>query len=179
MKRSQITQMPRFFDRYINMAEDLDIVEALEKYDTIETLVDKTALGQIGGQTYAKGKWSIKDIVQHMTDNERVQAYRALRISRNDKTSLPGYDENLFAAHTTATQRSLDELLAEFAAVRRSNIFLFKSFTEEMQQRSGICNDQPISVLALGFVLVGHQIHHCNIIRERYLPLISKVAASN
>ena len=178
MKRSEISQLPLFFDRYINIADDLDIVEALEKYETIEAIVDKSALEQLGEQVYADGKWTIKEIVQHITDNERVQAYRALRIARNDKTSLPGYDENLFAAHTTAMQRSLDDLLAEFAVVRRSNIFLFKSFTDQMQQRVGNCNNQQISVLALGFVLVGHQLHHCNIIRERYLPLLSKAAAN-
>ncbi len=174
MKKSDIQQMPQFFDRYIKLADDIDIVEALEKYDTMETLVDKTIMEQLGDKIYAPGKWTIKEIIQHNIDNERVQAYRALRIGRNDQTSLPGYDENLFAANTTANQRTLDELLAEFAVVRRANIFLFKSFTDEMQQRTGTCNNTPISALALGFVLVGHQIHHCNIIKERYIPLLEQ-----
>jgi hypothetical protein len=109
-----------------------------------------------------------------MIDNERVQAYRALRIARNDKTPLPGYDENLFAANVQLSKRDLDGLLEEFAIVRRSNIMLFENFNDEVQQRTGLCNNVPISVLALGFVLTGHQIHHANIIRERYFPLIEK-----
>lgn len=174
MKRSQVDPKPQFFDRYINLADDADIIEALEKYSTIESLLDKDDLEKLGNKVYAEGKWTVKEIIQHMIDNERVQAYRALRIARNDKTPLPGYDENLFAANVQASVRDLGELLEEFAIVRRSNIMLFENFNEEVQQRTGLCNNVPISVLALGFVLVGHQIHHANIIRERYLPLIEK-----
>jgi hypothetical protein len=166
--------MPAFFDRYINLTEDIDIVEALEKYHTVESLLDKKNLEKLGKKVYAEGKWTIKEIVQHMIDNERVQAYRALRIARNDKTPLPGYDENLFAANVQLSKRDLDGLLEEFAIVRRSNIMLFENFNDEVQQRTGLCNNVPISVLALGFVLTGHQIHHANIIRERYFPLIEK-----
>jgi hypothetical protein len=174
MKRSQIDPMPQFFDRYIQLADDIDIVEALEKYSTIETLLDKNLLEKLGKKVYAEGKWTVNEIVQHIIDNERVQAYRALRIARNDKTPLPGYDENLFAANVQASVRDLGELLEEFAIVRRSNIMLFENFSDEAEQRTGLCNNVPISVLALGFVLVGHQIHHANIIRERYFPLIEQ-----
>lgn len=166
--------MPPFFDRYINLTEDIDIVEALEKYNTVESLLDKKDMEKLGDKVYAKDKWSVKEIVQHMIDNERVQAYRALRIARNDKTPLPGYDENLFAANVQVSGRDLGELLEEFAIVRRSNIMLFENFNEEVQQRTGLCNNTTISVLALGFVLTGHQIHHANIIRERYFPLLEK-----
>ena len=172
MIRSQIQPMPQFFDRYINLVEDIDITEALEKYSTIETLITKNELEQIGDKTYAPGKWTIKEIVQHISDNERVQAYRALRLARNDKTPLPGYDENVFAANVHPADRQLDDLLEEFSVVRRSNIILFKSFNEEAQKRTGLCNNVTIPVLALGFVLVGHQLHHASIIKERYLPLI-------
>jgi hypothetical protein len=164
--------MPQFFDRYINLVEDIDIVEALEKYNTINTLLNKDELERLGDKVYAPGKWTIKEIIQHLTDNERVQAYRALRIARNDKTPLPGYDENLFAQNVHPSDRGLDDLLEEFAIVRRSNIILFENFNEEIQQRTGLCNNVTIPVLALGFVLVGHQLHHAKIIRERYLPLI-------
>ena len=174
MKRSQIDPMPQFFDRYIKLAEDVDIIEALEKYSTIESLLNVKDLEKLGDKVYAEGKWTVKEIVQHMIDNERVQAYRALRIARNDKTPLPGYDENLFAANVRASARDLGELLEEFAIVRRSNVMLFENFNEEEQQRTGLCNNVPISVLALGFVLVGHQLHHASILRERYFPLIAQ-----
>lgn len=172
MKRSEVNPMPEFFDRYINLVEDIDIIEALDKYNSIETLLNKKELEKIGDKVYAPGKWTIKEIVQHMIDNERVQAYRALRIARNDKTPLPGYDENLFAANVQPSIRRIDELLEEFAVVRRSNIILFENFNDEEQQRTGLCNNVIIPVLALGFVLVGHQLHHSKIIKERYYPLI-------
>ena len=172
MKRSEINQMPKFFDRYINQVEDIDIVEALEKYSTIDTLLDIEKLERLGDKVYAPGKWTIKEVIQHMTDNERVQAYRALRIARNDKTPLPGYDETVFAANVNPSSRSLNDLLEEFAIVRKGNIILYKNINEAQQKLTGLCNNVEISVLALGFVLVGHQLHHCKIINDRYLPLL-------
>lgn len=172
MKRSEISPMPQFFDRYINLVEDIDIVEALEKYSSIETLLDVKKLEDLGDKIYAPGKWTVKQVIQHMTDNERVQAYRALRISRNDQTPLPGYDENLFANNVNPSGRSLSDLLDEFAIVRKSNIILFKNIDEEKQKRTGLCNNVVIPVLALGFVLVGHQLHHARIISEKYFPLL-------
>ena len=173
MKRSEITPMPQFFDRYINLVEDIDIVEALEKYPTIETLLSVKKLEDLGDKIYAPGKWTVKEVVQHMTDNERVQAYRALRLSRNDQTPLPGYDEGLFAANVDPSGRSLSDLLEEFAIVRKSNIILFRNISDEQQKLTGLCNNVTIPVLALGFVLVGHQLHHAKIITERYFPLLS------
>jgi hypothetical protein len=172
MKRSEVNPMPQFFDRYIKLVEDIDIVEALEKYNSIETLLDKEQLEKLGSKIYAPGKWTIKQVIQHITDNERVQAYRAMRIARNDKTVLPGYDEELFAANVSPEARGLDDLLQEFAMVRRSNIILFENFNDEVQQRVGNCNNIDISVLGLGFQLVGHLLHHASIVKERYFPLI-------
>lgn len=173
MKRSDVNPMPQFFDRYINKAEDIPIVEALEKYATIEDALDQKGIEELGDKVYAPGKWTIKDILQHIIDNERIQGYRALRIARNDQTVLPGYDENLLAQHADANKRLLSDLLAEFSVVRRSNIFLFKNLSDEALQRVGTCYQVKISPLALGFVLVGHQLHHIDIIKERYLPLLS------
>ena len=172
MKRSEITPMPNFFDRYIKQVEDIDIVEALEKYSSMETLLDLKKLERLGDKVYAPGKWTVKEVVQHMTDNERVQAYRALRIARNDKTPLPGYDENVFAANVNPSVRSLNDLLEEFAVVRKSNIILFRNINQDQQKLTGLCNNVEIPVLALGFVLVGHQLHHAKIINERYFPLL-------
>lgn len=172
MKRSDIQNMPQFFDRYINKVEDIDLIEALEKYGTIEDTIEVEKLEALGDKVYEPGKWTVKDIIQHVIDNERIQAYRAMRIARNDKTVLPGYEENLLADNAEANNRLLSDLLAEFSVVRRSNIFLFKNLSEQAFQREGTCYQVLISPLALGFVLVGHQIHHINIIKERYLPLI-------
>jgi hypothetical protein len=174
MKKSDINPKPQFFDRYINLAEDDEIVASLEKNLKVLNNLDMEQLEELGDKVYAPGKWTIKDIFQHMIDNERIQTYRALRFSRNDKTVLPGYDENSLAQNTNATQQSLKSIIDEFKLLRQSSIALYKSFSDEMLLRTGICFQVEISVLALGFQLSGHQIHHLEVIRERYLPLLKK-----
>ena len=164
--------MPDFFDRYINLVEDVPVVEALQSRSQVFPTADMPKIYALGDKVYAPGKWTIKDVVQHITDNERIQAYRALRFARNDASVLPGYDEEPFAKEARAERRSLEALLEEFEATRRSNILLFRSFTEEMLLRKGICFGKEMSVLALGFVLAGHQEHHVRIVRERYFPLV-------
>lgn len=165
--------MPQFFDRYINLAQNIDIVEALTQTASFDSVLPKETAEALGELRYAPGKWTVKDIVQHVIDNERIMSYRAVRFARNDKTALPGYDEELLGANALANRRTIADLYEEYAVVRQSSIALFRSFDEEMLLRSGICFNQTISALALGFVLVGHVIHHGNIIRERYIPLLN------
>jgi len=172
MKRSDIHPMPAYFDRYINLAADIDLKEALQQSATdIDNFpLDKwTALGD---KVYAPGKWTIKDILQHIIDTERIFTYRAMRFARNDKTTLPGFEENDYAEEAHANNRLLEDLLAELKTVRQSTLQLFTSFTDEMLQRTGIAFKSTISALALGFTLVGHQIHHLNVLEERYYPLL-------
>lgn len=164
--------MPPLFDRYINLAEDIDLAEALEQYSTFGKEEDIATLRKLGDQRYAPEKWTVKEVIQHVIDNERIQAYRALRFARNDKTTLPGYEENLLAANAKTAHRKVDELLEEFQVVRKSSIILFKSLNEEELLRTGITFNTEISVLALGFVLVGHHIHHYNVLKERYWGLV-------
>jgi uncharacterized damage-inducible protein DinB len=118
---------------------------------------------------YAEGKWTIKDIIQHIIDAERVFAYRALRFARNDKTELPGFEENDYVDEANGTKRSIMELLTELSAVRHATILLFKSFTQEQLVRIGIASENPMSVRAAGFVIIGHQNHHQKVFEERYL----------
>lgn len=173
MKRSEIPFMPEFFDRYINRVADIELLDALSAFDRFETIVPAETLTALGDSIYAPGKWTMKDIVQHMIDTERIMSYRALRFARNDQTTLPGFDEDLFSTSAHAATRSLEDLLDEFAVVRQATIALFKSFDEEMLLRTGICFNKRVSVLAIGFILVGHPIHHGHVIQERYLPLLS------
>ena len=172
MKRSEVHPLPQFFDRYIGLVDDIDLVSALRHYAGFAPADLQDQLGQMADLRYAPEKWTIRDIIQHVIDNERVQTYRALRFARGDSTPLPGYDEQLFAAHTAANQRGLGDLLSEFECVRSSSIALFGSFDEAMMRRSGPCFGLQISVAAIGFALVGHQIHHLNVIRERYIPML-------
>ncbi|MEC4005194.1 DinB family protein [Flavobacterium sp. SUN052] len=118
---------------------------------------------------YAEGKWTIKDIIQHLIDAERIFSYRALRFARNDKTDLPGFEENDYVNEANANNRSIMELLTELTAVRHTTIFLFKSFNEEQLVRIGTANTNEMSVRALGFVTIGHQNHHQKIFQERYI----------
>ncbi len=169
MTKSDIAVLPQFFDRYINLAPDIDLIDALQAGASLETLLPLQTLENLGDYRYAPGKWTAKDIVQHLIDTERIMAYRSLRFARNDKTSLPGFEEDNFALHAHASRRNLTDLYDEFTLQRQSTLALFSSFDAEMLQRTGVCYNQTISVLSLGFVLVGHPIHHANIVRERYL----------
>jgi hypothetical protein len=118
---------------------------------------------------YQVGKWSTKEVIGHIIDTERIVAYRALRFARIDNTSLPGYDEVLFGDTSNTGQRDIQKLIAEFVAVRQATILLFESFNEEMLAERGIASNFEISVPALGFAILGHCIHHLQIIDERYL----------
>lgn len=118
---------------------------------------------------YAEGKWTIKDIIQHVIDTERIFAYRALRIARGDKTPLPGFEESDYGHEAGADRRHLQELLTELSMVRQSSIFLFKSLRDEELKRTGTASGYTVSARALGFILIGHQNHHINIFKERYL----------
>ncbi len=172
MRKSYIDPMPQFFDRYINLVEDDEIVVSLKKYLGELNTLDIKRLEALKDNVYAPGKWTIKDIFQHLIDNERIQSYRALRIARNDTTVLPGYDQNLLAQNTNSSQQSLQSLIDEYIHLRQSSIIMFKNFTDEMLMRKGICAEVEISVLALGFQLCGHQIHHFDVISKHYLPLL-------
>jgi hypothetical protein len=173
MKKSDLNPMPAFFDRYINLVEDIDLADALDKYSPENIYQDLDALKTLEDRVYAPGKWTVRDIIQHVIDNERIMAYRAMRFSRNDNTALPGYDEELLGANTIANQRPLDELREEFVLVRAATKYLFKGMNREMLLRSGVAYKSEISALALGFVIAGHPIHHMNVIRERYFPLLT------
>ncbi len=118
---------------------------------------------------YADGKWTIKELLQHIIDSERILTYRALRFSRNDLTELPGYDHNDYVPESNANKRDYKELITEFNSVRESSIFLFKSFEEDILKRTGFANKNSMSVRSLGFIITGHCNHHCQVIRESYL----------
>jgi uncharacterized damage-inducible protein DinB len=118
---------------------------------------------------YAEGKWTIKDILQHLIDAERIFAYRALRFARKDATPLASFEENDYVDQAHGNQRSIQDLLTEVAVVRQATLSLFKSFSEEDLLRIGIASDNPMSVRAVGFVIIGHQNHHQRVFQERYL----------
>lgn len=170
MKKSDISPMPQFFEVYIHLCDDIELIDGLKSTLTIFDSL-KSELEAKKDFAYAQNKWTVKDVIQHINDNERIQAYRALRISRNDKTILPGYDENLLAQNTCLKNATIEDLINEYKCLRQSNIILFSNMSNEMLQRQGTCYSVEISALALGFVLVGHVIHHVNVLKNKYLNL--------
>ncbi len=172
MKRSEIRKLSPFYDRYIEQVEDIEILKALENYDQI---IDDEGLKNcqmLKGMTYAEDKWKVKELFQHIIDTERIMAYRALRFARNDKQVLPGFDENNYALEMRTEKKSVATLAIEFGLLRRANTLMFKEFPNVILKRRGIIDQTEISVLALGFVMVGHQKHHIKILKEKYFPLL-------
>ncbi|WP_343486399.1 DinB family protein [Allomuricauda sp. d1] len=119
--------------------------------------------------SYAEGKWSLAELFQHVIDAERVFQYRAMRFARNDKTPLPGFEQDGYVTASRANEKSIENLRFEFTSVRDATIALFSTLNEEELQRIGIASDTNFSVRALGFIISGHQLHHQKIVRERYL----------
>jgi uncharacterized damage-inducible protein DinB len=164
-----INEYSKFNATYIQALENVELFEELEiSLHTFIKFVQNIPLDKFD-YSYAEGKWTIKEIIQHVIDTERIFAYRALRISRNDKTPLPGFEENEYAVNTDAKKRSIQDLLTEFSAVRHSNLLMFKSFSDEQLARIGTASENTISVRAIGFIIIGHQKHHQKVFEERYL----------
>lgn len=171
MKVSELdtTEYSNYFSTYIDILKNEDLIEDLEiSLHQFIKFVQNIPMDKFDFR-YAEGKWTIKEIIQHLIDTERVFSYRAMRISRNDQTPLPGFDENEYAYNSNANRRGIQDLLAELSAVRFSTLFLFKSFSKEQLVRTGIVSNLPISTRAIGFLIIGHQKHHQNIFEERYL----------
>lgn len=174
MNKSDIKNTADVFSYYIGLAPEFSVTEALEKFTDLSEMLLPGQWEAIGETTYAPGKWTVKEVLQHLIDMERVFTYRALRFSRNDQTPLPGIDEQAIALYADANKRNVDDLLAEYALVRQNTKAFFGSLDEKMLQRYGKASGNQLSVLALGFLISGHLVHHFNIIRERYLPLLGK-----
>jgi len=119
--------------------------------------------------SYAPGKWTIKDMLLHMSDSERIFIYRALRFSRGDQTQLPGFEESLYALHAGANEREKEDILREYSLVRESSIAFIESLTDEALNRKGLANNILLSVRYIVNLIYGHHKHHLNILRERYL----------
>ncbi len=158
-----------FYAGYIAEAGDGDVVEILER-QLGETLSLFRGIGEErGGHRYAEGKWSIRGVLNHVIDAERVFAYRVLRAVRNDATELPGFDETTWAAAARADDRTLAGLCGEFAMVRGANLALFTAMSDEEAARRVVANGRPVSARALVWIIAGHERHHGGVVRERYL----------
>ena len=171
MKPTEInpSEYNSYYQKYIDLVDDVSLSEALEMglHDTPSFF--KNISQAKWHYRYAENKWTPKDILQHIIDTERVFAYRALYFSRADNANLEGFDENIFAQSANGNNKSINNLLEEYSAVRNASFHLFKNFNEIELKRTGIANNSVMSVAAAGFIICGHEIHHQNIINERYL----------
>lgn len=161
--------LPPFYKRYAEHVKDVEIDEAL-RYSIEKMLQTVNGIPEArGNHKYQPDKWSIKELLCHVIDTERIFSYRALCFARNDKTSLPGFEENDYAPEANANARSLKQIADEMKNVRASSIDLYKSFTDEMIDRIGNANGLEISVKNQLYLIAGHMLHHRQILMERYL----------
>jgi len=167
--RPDVSEYAPFYAGYVAQVPEGDVLDLLARQ------IDDTAalIGGLNetqaGYRYAPGKWSIREIVGHVADAERVFSYRALRIGRNDQTPLPSFDENAWMPYGNFDARPLADLLSELRAVRQSTLALYRSFTPEAVARRGVASQKDISVRAIIYVTAGHERHHVTVLRERYL----------
>ncbi|MCK7560198.1 DinB family protein [Chitinophaga sedimenti] len=154
---------------YINYVPEDDVVTALAANTRIMIDFFRSIPVDKRDYAYAPGKWTIKQVLQHVTDAERIFAYRALRFARADKTELPGWEENEYGEQARVDHLQWDDMLDEFIVVRKSSEYLFKSLNEAELQRGGIANGRFNTVNSIGFVIAGHAYHHHKITQERYL----------
>jgi hypothetical protein len=168
MSRPSADHYPPFYETYIKLVPEENLLSALS-YSMQQLKQDLSMIGiEKADFAYADKKWTIKQMLQHAIDTERIFAYRALCISRGEQQSLPGFDENIYAEIANAQNRHLKDLKEEFLTVRLSTIQLFQGFDAEMLKRTGLSNQKLISVIALGFIIIGHWRHHAGILHTRY-----------
>jgi len=168
MNKSAPKSFPAYYNYYIELSEG-ELVDSLTKaHDTTQIILTRISEKQ-AMYSYAPGKWTIKEMVQHLIDSERIYAYRALRFARHDETELSGFEQDDYAAVAGANERTMADLAHEFAMVRNSTVALFESFTPDMLSREGVANQRRVTVESIGRVCVGHEIHHLNIIKSKYL----------
>jgi uncharacterized damage-inducible protein DinB len=169
MPAIDINRVPSFAQNYIRQVEKDDLREAFSFYPPALTAFLQDIPEDKWGHRYAEGKWTIAELVLHIIDAERIFSYRALRIARQDQTPLPGFEENDYVLHSKASSRTKESLINELKAVQQSTRLLFESFDEEQLECSGTASGASTYVRGIGFTLIGHGIHHLNILRERYL----------
>lgn len=169
LQRPEKNEYAEFYAGYVSLARETDVVSALQNQsDELRNLFAGISAEKEDFR-YAEDKWSIKELLGHIIDGERVFSYRALRISRGDQTPLAGFEENSYVAGSNFAGSNFADLIEEFSLLRAANVLLFKNLTDEAWLRTGTASDATVSVRALAFIMVGHVRHHASILRERYL----------
>lgn len=169
MARPAASDFPPYFGRYIAKVEADSVAAAMNLYSNALTHFYISLPEEKADYRYGPDKWTLKEVLQHIIDAERIFSYRVLRISRGDQTPLASFDENAYTENAKAAGRSFVSLKEEFLAVRKATDFLFASLPEERFAQKGIASNLPVTANAIGFITFGHLLHHKEILEQRYL----------
>ena len=169
MKSLEIAEYKDDYEDYASLVAETDVVSAMQKQLTEAINLFASISEEKGEFAYAEGKWTIKQLLGHLINGERIFSYRALRISRGDNTPLPGFDQDLLTDNGNFNSISLADLIKEFSHLCQANIIFFQNLTEEAWERTGTVNDTPAAVRAIAYNMVNHVRHHLDILHKRYL----------
>jgi hypothetical protein len=167
--RPATTEFAAYYGKYIELVQGDDVVPALERQISATLALLRGLTEAQGNHRYESDKWSIKEVVGHVIDAERIFAYRALRIGRNDQTPLAGFEQDGYVTNANFDGAALADLAGELELVRESNLAMFRQFSPEAWQRQGTASEHPVSVRALAYIIAGHELHHVALLRTRYL----------
>ncbi|MFW5759920.1 MAG: DinB family protein [Cyclobacteriaceae bacterium] len=160
---------PAFYDTYIKLVKEKPLLTIIKESKDEAIAFYENLPPEKWQYSYAGNKWSIKEILGHITETERIMSYRALRFARRDKTPLPGFEQDNYVNNANYNRRQPDDLINEFSLLRQANILLFTSFSAEGLQHTGVVDKEEISVEALGYIIAGHELHHRQVIINKYL----------
>jgi hypothetical protein len=172
--RPQATEYAEFYAKYVDLVPGTDILGALEGQRLVTAQLLAARSEREGNFRYAPGKWSVKEVVGHLADSERIFAYRALRFARGDETPLSGFEQDDYVKSGGFSERTLADLAEEFQEVREATIALYSGLDGPAWQRRGVANKNPVTVRALAYIIAGHELHHRRILEEKYLPAIPR-----
>jgi hypothetical protein len=168
LKKPKSNECNSYYLNYINKINDEDIIDVLKSQPGELVHLLSSFNEEDGCFSYAQGKWTVKEVLGHIVDVERIFSYRVLCISRGDKTAIPGFDQDPYVEHGNFNSRTLQSLIDEFTYLRKSFLLLIENFTEEICDIVGTANNQSVTVRALIFVMAGHFRHHFEVLKERY-----------
>jgi hypothetical protein len=166
--RPEAGEYAPYYEKYVSRVPGNDILATLDEQRRQTLLLLSGRTEEDGEVRYAPGKWSVKEVIGHVCDVERVFSYRALRFARNDATPIPGFDENNYIANSPYARVPLPDLVEDFIAVRRATLSLFRNFDEPAWTRRGLANNNEVSVRGLAYIIAGHELHHRTMLQEKY-----------
>lgn len=169
MNRPETNEFAPYYNNYISLVDGNDVLPFLQAQPSELRALISNVPEEKGTFSYADGKWTIKELLSHLLDGERIFAYRILRISRGDKTPIEGFEQDDYIENSNANNRSFADLLDEFELQRRSDLHMINNISDEASKRMGTASDKQVSVRALTHIMAGHVVHHINILKERYL----------